>query len=477
MPTYQVSGYTRPEPISRVLGSVTLFPRIDDPDITLPLLISCRGIIHYTRSGERNIVRSLDDNVESGDFIYVAEGCQTGGDHAVSVPFGATDYVFIMGSGGFYNMAQEFFEHRPSTSVIPLESGRRSMDSIINILCTGSLITTPIGKVIILSHADEELLYFGLSNDSEEGMIYMDQLCSYVNGSTRPVITTRTIRNHSDTIINIRGCNVGSNVNGARFQRAIKQIFGDQVTVTAPKHIDTFGGFFRSDRRIIRVEYMLYDFRVQSTTQADNKSALITLFQGISASDIHGNQIGNTEWVDWIPDSIHPPIGFTGRRYIVPNRFSGVRIPLAIHHSQNINREYCYWRQNIYEYNLRNWRDSGTPPSDHNDRVSALRAQLESELVMQSDYPSGQCPYPVYTRYGFASFEEFMAPQNWIFAWNIRTRILSCTAVRHIYSVRIPITDNSPDHNLFVNAFEPGDSRAYIRNDIVETDNRFFNIV
>lgn len=454
--------------VGEFLRQSGLQPPFSDPDERIPALIDCGGIIHETRSGEtRAAVDSEGYGIEEGDFLVVHEECPSGEEQTITIESESSDFAFIMGSDSFYNSASGYMARRPSTIVVP-RGNIDSLEEILQTIINGLQITMPIRNIFIVSHAAEELLSFKLTNDSQETRIYPDLLCPYVSNTERPQITDRQISSSAN--IHIRGCNIGKH---ERFLRFIKDIFGGSVTVTAPKHIDFFGGFNYSGRRG-RFEYMLYDYKVITRERVSSKSELVGLFTDKyeMETDINGNLLTEANWTDWLPaeSGLHP--SGSGTRVRSSSRH-GCTSP--VDSQMYVNREYHYDAQNAYDFRLSSWQTPGDdPPEEESERLDNLRTVMEGLDEMQTYYPSSSCPYPYYTRWGYDNFDDFFDALHWTTNWNSGTRIMLCTGTLHKYELRIPITDDQ--NSIMINAILNTGDREYMPDchDIEETNTDLF---
>lgn len=470
MPIYAVTTTDGQITVEQFLSRPGVVPPIQNPSVRIPQLIRLNGIIHYTRSNTRTVVSSGDYQIQQGDFLVVADQIPTGQRQVLVAPFRASDYAFIMGSGDdFYSGAENFMSRRSTTNTI---TSSRSLESVLNTLVLGQSITTPISNVIIVSHAREEgVISFTLNDADRDNKIYIDELCMYVHNTRRPQITPRTVRNNSDTNIYIRGCNIGRS---SRFLSFIRHLFGNQVTVTAPKHEDiyfefslqrTMDGVVASETTYY-LEFMRYNFVMLQKNRVRNKDRLVQLFDDRAYQDIHGQQITRAQWTAWIPRNIHQDE--LEVRYRCNN---------PIHASMGIyiKRRFRYRHRPVYLFGLQNWVDEGSPPARQSERIEILRRELRGTREMQDTFPSEQCPYPRYHRWGYTNLDNFIDSLNWSFNWNRRTRILECRGSIHEYQLRIPITD--ADNNLMINAFLSTGDRQYLHHDIIETNGELFGRV
>ncbi len=471
MPTYPVRITTDSATVTAYLTAATLDPPIQNAATRVPQLIGCNGVVHYTRSGTRTVVSQGSFEIRNGDFLVVADQCATGTDQAVVVaPMRPGDYAFIMGSGDdFYDAAEYYMDRRPNTTTV---TSAGTLEAILNTLMTGGAVTTPIANVIVVSHARQEgQLAFAANARARDDRMYLDELCMYVHDRGRPQITTRTIRNASATNIHIRGCNIGEE---DRFLRLIRQIFGAQVTVTAPKHEDRYFELTMTETRGEEVvsertyysEFMRYNFVVKRKQRASNKNELVRHFFDLRKSDIHGNRITRAQYRSWIPNGIHPQ-GSVERRHRCGN-------PIHARAGQYITRRYRYQRKTLYTYGVP-WQGEGAPPANPARRTELLREALRREPTMQANHPSQQCDMPRYQRWGYGSLNDFVDSLSWSFSWNAADSILMCTGRIHEYELRIPITD--AQNNLLMNVFEGTGTRQYLHQEILETNGELFGRV
>jgi len=454
--------------VGEFLRQPGLRPRIRDIDTNMAGLLKCSGVVHEPRSGAvRTFVRSEDYELEIGDFLVVHEESMTGDRQTIYISVESNDFAFIMGNDSFYRSASAYLARRPLTSVVP-RGNIDSLEEILQTIPTGPQITLPISNIIIVSHAAEELLSFKLTDGSSELKIYPDLLCPYVSNAARPQITDRAIRN--DANIHIRGCNIGKH---EEFLRFIKDIFGGSVTVTAPKHIDFFGGFNYSVGRGY-VEHMLYYYKVVTQQRVSSKDELVGLFRDKYEleTDIHGNLLTEQNWINWLPaySAFHPPPGGTLVR--LPMRH-GCSCP--VDPAMYTNRKYHYDLYNPYNFDLSSWRQPGTdPPGEESEILDNLRIVMEGIDEMQTNYPSADCQYPYYTRWGYDSFDDFFDAMHWSTNWITSTRNMACAGTLHQYELRIPIVDDQ--NSLIINAILNTGNREYMPDchGIDETDTRLF---
>jgi hypothetical protein len=409
-------------------------------------MLGCSGIIHFTRGGERSEVTDEGHTLHRDDFVFVADQCPTGQAQTVATPDIPRDFAFVIPGDSFGTNARNFMNRRPSTEAI---TGVDTLDAILQAISGGARISAPIKDIVIVSHANTGgFLFFNLDGRDGDGQIDYAELEGYAGRTSKPEITKRILRDGAN--VHIRGCNIG---NAQPFLDKLKEAIGSHVTVTAPKFFDQFGNFSRGTT-ITRYECMLYLFGVFSQA-ALNRTEVIARLKAKAPSSFRnfdGKPVPD-EWETWVPRNV------------------GVSSETA-HPCKNpidsemvVNREFKHrHRTGLYSYTI---DLEEAPPNAHAERVAILKTVLKQDPLMSASHA-----FPQYKWFGYESFDAFVDGLHWDFAWNGRRKELGCTASRHEYEVRIPITDAG--NNLFVNVLPDAGTRKFSRTDLVETDGRFF---
>lgn len=447
--------------VALYLGRGGTYPALSGT--TLQQFIDCQAIVHYTRSGTRTIVNSPSFAIQEGDFLIVPSSCSSGTAHTISNELPTSDFAYIMGTdtgrNKFYECAKNFMDRRPSTKKI---TTRTSLEEVLRSLTTGNEITEQIGSVLIVSHArGEGILFFRLNDSDDDQQITPSELYLFVRDGNRTQITSRIIRNDPEMIIRICGCNIGKHTG---FLQQLKSLFGGNVTVVAPKHVQYYGDFPEEN---IVYECLLYDFMVVSKEQISSRSHLKQAFSSIGFQDIHGSVITDQQWAEWIPSAIHTPDS-EPQTTVYP--CTTPSIPTL---SSDIKREYIYRHRRVFVYSLPYTNEN--PPSSTDARTTALRKEMLQHEKMQPDYPDVTFKNPEYLNYGYQSAEAMFDGLSWSFHWDSTNRVLECTGFRNEYIVRIPITES--DSSLIFNALENEGDPGFRCNGLSETDSRLFGRV
>jgi len=449
MPTYPVNQ--NQTTAGQFLKQPAINPAIQNANTRVPELINCNGVVHYTRSGTRTVVSSESFQVERGDFLVVADVCATGSSQTLVADFQSKDYAFIMPRDNFGSHAENYMNRRPATTAIVSSNTINSLDAILRTIISGSSITTPIKDVLVVSHANAGgYLFIKLRNNDQLNHITYNSLEEYLNDQNRPQLTSRQIKDNVN--IHIRGCNIGKET---RFLDLIKRLFGNNVTVTAPKHLDRFA-FFTSGSTTHRYENMVYHFIIFNRTPLANKQEVEDAFVNHtpSFSDVLGNTISRAQFTAWIPQNVSAN---STTNHVFTN---------PIDPQLTIEREFRHRHDNpLFTYNI---SLNSNPPA--NQRIDILKQVLGNDDTMKTSHT-----FPTYEQLGYSSLDDFVDNLNWQFNWNNSANNLNCRGSRHSYELRIPVTD--ANNSLYVNAFLATGNRQFVHQQILETDSKFFGSV
>ena len=153
------------------------------------------------------------------------------------------DFVFIMGAvegrrsrNPFYRSALRYWRaHCPNATFV---LDKRNMHDLLAWVNTN--VRDPIGRLIIVSHANEDgTLSFGLNRQDRGGRLdvrELDQALHPRAGTTNlPRLTTQI---DAQTRIHIKGCDIGRT---QEMVELVDEAFGGLGTVTAPTHEQEYG--------------------------------------------------------------------------------------------------------------------------------------------------------------------------------------------------------------------------------------------
>lgn len=441
--------------VGKFLRQKSISPVINNADSLVPSLINCKGVVHYTRSGDRNVVTDEEMEIETGDFLSVADVCASGDSQTIVAAVPSSDYAFVIPTDSFGTLADGYYKRKPDTVVVSGSTSINSLDAVLKEIVSGSSVKSPINNVIIVTHASGGgFLLMKLFNNSGSSQITYEELDEYINNKSRPQITSRLIKKNAT--IHIRGCDIGKQ---ERFLKLIKKLFNDTVKVTAPKHISNFNSFPEKNSTH-RFELLYYHFIVFTKDKITKKNALVDRFVNHKPEfkNIFNNTITKSQFEDWIPDKINSKLIATVHPCGNP-----------ISKELKVVREFKHKEPDSTKpvYNAELELDSEPPEKD---RFQLLKDTLKDTDTMKSSYV-----FPEYEQLGYSSYDEFIDGLDWKFSWNKDEKFLSCQGHRHIYEVRIPITDEKND--LFINVLPESGKKEFLHQLLLESDSRFFATV
>ncbi|MFB2769541.1 DUF4157 domain-containing protein [Pelatocladus sp. BLCC-F211] len=150
------------------------------------------------------------------------------------------NFCFIMGSGGYSQMGKWFADtYYKSTHKIVQASSLGNILQEINSQMLSS--SKKIGQIVIVSHANEKgQLFFPINDNDPNTWITPNKIEAVLSKNwlestdilTRMASTNVARSSDIQTQIIVKGCNLGQNQKAVE---ALRQLFGGQATVTAPK--------------------------------------------------------------------------------------------------------------------------------------------------------------------------------------------------------------------------------------------------
>jgi hypothetical protein len=280
--------------------------------------------------------------------------------------------------------------------------------------------------------------------------------------------------------VHIKGCNIGRD----RFLRnpaqpvapflvRLKQVFGGNVNVTAPKHFHgllpetNHNGIFEYMERelIVRTKAVKAARGFRGTTREGfrgfaTRDELIDAYKTAQLSYHDGTAIPDADWATLVP------------RRLVDDRRISMTLPLG-RTIENLPAITVH-KQFRIELGRVDWTHTpgGGVPSAAADRLAMIRASIAADPRFAAAHP-----WPLYERRGFADFNSYMDGHHWEFSVNGGD--LVAIGRRIDYTIVQPIVDRSvtPAANRpIIFNFYPGagSSETAILTGFVESDNRFF---
>jgi hypothetical protein len=395
------------------------------------------------------------------------------------------DFGMTAEVGGYFdNMQQRFRRDVPPIGVRQVPA---TIAKFLDDMFTDSSVTKPVGDIYIGTHAGGDGFLFvrlfrgqvDVRGDPTDVTDYevldqamgparpakiIDSMVGYQRGTPDPPPTH---------FVHIKGCNIGRDrflpATGkppAPFLIRLKQVFGDNVNVTAPKH---FHGLLPETNHNGMFEYMEQELVVRTKAVKtkrgfrgfENRNKLIEAYKAAHLSYHDGTLIPDADW-----DKTLVP------RLMVDDRGTTVSIPLGgtVENLTSVPIQ----KQFRIELEPVDWtvKPGGTVPTKFPDQLAMLRASIAADPRYATTHP-----WPVYERRGFPDLNAYMDGHDWRFSVNGAE--LVCIGRRFDYTIVLPIVDRTvmpPAKRPLIFNFYPGvgSPDPAILTGIVESDNAFF---
>ncbi len=388
--------------------------------------------------------------------------------------------------GGYFdNMQQRFRRDGPPIDVRRVPS---HIAGFIDDLFTDSGVTKPVGDLYIGTHAGGDGFLFvrlfrgqvDVLGDPSDVTDY--EVLDQAMGPSHPArIPDSLIDYHRGTppaadpapthSVHIKGCNIGRDRFSPRagqplapFLARLKQVFGSNVNVTAPKHFHgllpetTNNGIFEymEQELIVRTKAVKVGRRYRGFASRDE---LIDAYKAAHLSYHDGTAIPDDDWnATLVP------------RRMADNRGITMSIPLGrtIEHLSAIPIQ----KQFRIEEEQVHWTISNAASTPDANRLARLTTSIAADPRFAATHA-----WPLYERRGFADFNSYMDGHLWEFSTSGTD--LVALGRRFDYTVVQPIVDRTvtpvANRPLIFN-FYPGvgSSESPVLTGLDESDNHFF---
>jgi hypothetical protein len=402
------------------------------------------------------------------------------------------DHGMTAAVGGYFdNMQQRFRRDVPAINVRGVPS---NIAAFIDDLFTDAGVTKPVGNLYIGTHAGSDGFLFvrlfrgqvDVLGDPTDVTDY--EVLDQAMGPAHPAKIPDSLVGYQRGVppapdpppthsVHIKGCNIGrdrflprAGVPVAPFLARIKEVFGGNVNLTAPKH---FHGLLPEDNHNGMFEYMEQELIVRTKAVKSgrgfrgfaNRNALIEAYKAAHLNYYDGTPIPDADWDTLVP------------RRMVENRGIAMSIPLG-RTVENLPSVTVY-KQFRIELERVDWTftPTGAVPTDPVQQLALLRASIAADSRFAATHP-----WPMYERRGFTDFASYMDGHHWSFS--VSGGDLVCVGRRFDYTIVQPIVDRSvtPPANrplIFnfypgVGSSEPGVGSPQNPRGLVESDGRFF---
>ena len=347
------------------------------------------------------------------------------------------------------------FVRRADTALVS-RRGLTTVRSFVNHLDGSPAVARPIDDALLGAHANSEGWIFIPMFPGQAGPTNFETLVATLANPARSISIPDAVIGHNagDPIahnVHFKGCNIGK---ARPFLVKLKEAFGDNVNVTAPKH---FHGVYQHTSYGVW-EYMAYEFIIRRPTNFPNRGDCVAAFQAAGFAFVDGNPVPDEDWERWIPRRIRrtKKVAIVGDLGVALGR----RSTIGIERQFRVDRFPFRWA-------IR-YPAAGDVPAPAG-RQAAFEASVEDDERMDAAHA-----YPWYERLGYASFADFIAGYRW--SHSISGRVLKTRGNRTGYTIVIPVTDPATGHLIFNFHPNAGSPHAPIAG-LDETDPLYFETV
>jgi hypothetical protein len=386
----------------------------------------------------------------------------------------------------FTNMQQRFRRDVPSIEVRGVPD---TIAKFLDDLFTDSSVTKPVDDLYIGTHASADgflfvTLFRGQVNVLGDPTDVTDyEVLDQAMGPSRPARIRDSMVGYQRATppaadpapthsVHIKGCNIGRDrfipATGkprAPFLVRLKQVFGSNVNVTAPKHFHgllpetNFNGMFEymEQELIVRTKAVRVGGKFRGFA---TRAELIDAYKAAQLSYHDGTPIPDADWATLVPPRM------------VDDR--GIRMSIPLGQTIENLTAVPINKQMRIELERVDWTVSpgGTVPTDPAAQLALLRASIAADARFAATHP-----WPLFERRGFTDVNAYVDGHHWSFTVNGGT--LVCIGRRFDYTVVLPIVNRSvtpPAKRPLIFNFYPGvgSSATPVLTGLVESDNAFF---
>jgi hypothetical protein len=257
----------------------------------------------------------------------------------------------------------------------------------------------------------------------------------------------------------IRGCRIGRQ---EAYLKKLKEALGGHMPVVAPKHFHVVTPIGKPPGFI---EYMDYSFALSAPKRLRNKAAVVAAMiafrdpaSKLAFTRVDGKPVPTNAWDTWVPKD--------------PNRegdqrvFTSARSPV----DKKPVKVPRYFRHRVRKL-FKN--DNQVQVSGRSTKAADRKQAVKDDLIKR-DFFRTSTPFPVYTRFGYASIDQFMDGWTWTFEPKGRAAKVRYNAVRYEYAVIQPITEVATGE-LILNFYPRKRGTPVVK--LHESDTRMFALV
>jgi hypothetical protein len=417
--------------VDRPMALDTFLRRKDMQAWRVPVLIDCGAIKVFSEGRELPLSKGAKTHVDGGDKVRIEDPLSKKSQEALQrkVDSECRDYAWVPGTSGFDKAMGKLMEARPDTIRIS-DPSVTTLRQFLRLFEQSPLITHPIRSLIVASHAnDEGQLKIPFDSGTGKFVDYEDLEAGLKSGAfslKHEWFLPRPHHAKGGAIIPykllIRGCRIGTQ---RKFLAKFREVLGKRIQVVAPKHFDVVDA--RSKKPYGHVEYLAYSWSAQSPVSLKTQDAIVkALMANARNTFLDGSPIPEKKWKEWVP---HRPEAKYEQIELTSVKSPIERKPVKI--------------SRRFRYKERKWLPVDEPLAmDKAKKTDAERLAVLKPLLAKRDNLKSTHPYPLYERFGYGSFEEFIAGWTWTFTPKNRAADeVKFNAVRHEYTVILPVTD------------------------------------
>jgi len=371
------------------------------------------------------------------------------------------DYAFIPGRSLYEKLMRQLFKDRVDTQLVDAR-GVLTVAQFIDHLETTAAITKPVGDLFITAHGNDRAWIQIDLDDQREKVTTYEVVENAV--TSRSVQLPQDLNHNPDgslasVTINFRGCRIGVS---EPFVDKLKEAFGGDSSVTAPKHFHNVYG----QSGVGSIEYLGYGFETRNKTAFPNKSAVVAAFTAEGFSFIGGSTVPDAQWSDWIPRNV-------GRGHRDSHSVY-LNLGQTIAGLKRI-RDAIEFRHDVLTFGGGIDTQGSMPPAA--DRLDTLRQALHDAADnTPGSFWADTHPLPMYKRYGHTDIDDFVDGLAWSFTWDAKEAKMVYVGRQHEYVVVVPMV-NPPDlsaGNLIFNFIPTQGTGSTPVDDLLTSDDTLF---
>lgn len=383
------------------------------------------------------------------------------------------DFAFAPGATGYDVIMRKMLTNRASTTLVN-KRGVNSVKDFCNHLAGVGVVATPLTDILIGTHGNESGWMNVQLDPAFEAHTTYEAMESVINAATRTcqladaIIDPRPVDSNNNPIdphVFIRGCRIGVMTPFIeKFKEVINGLSTTDVGVCAPL-------FFHEvyDIRQGVFEFFSYDFHIFSKTAVADKAALVALFDALSAVDTYGTAITTAQWNGWIKTNITrdvDPLALVNLSGTPVTNLLSIRAGFYRYRFQTI----------ISAFHIDpSW---GALPTTQPAIATFLKQQFNDLAANPGTNPfalqlQSTHPFPLYTRYEYASVDELVDGLY----WSVNTRSRVYVGKRHEYSVCPPVIADNANNELIYNFYASATGGATSQKNFADDAADYFNAV